>query len=340
MNNPFEKPVVSPDAKKKTVVDRVLVNEPQKEEEIMQALIQAFDEQKFYGAEREKTEHESQIIAYLSENIPTFIAQYGGTPVDFTPEHVHVFDPKKYSPDDWQNIKKIQLNAYYAVGMQGVAMLMWHQEDDVQFANICIHELMHLHSFQSLHAQEDDTANDQHHVIERRSGMQIFGNGESENDMTTYFHWLNEAITEELTRRFVQEHHADIPGIEEGMKKRRRHFPEMSESELISSTHIYENVDPDDKGSYEWGDHHTYKEYREELNDVIDAIYDKNTDRFASREDVFAIFAQAYFTGRLLPLARLIDHSLGKGTFAQMAKEKSQTDSTEHHTITLNKKSS
>lgn len=129
MKNSFENPSGSADKKRDTVVNRIVVNNPAKEEEVMRDLARRFTEQDFYYAEREKTENESQIIAYLSAHIPDFIAQYGGTPIDFKPENIRVFDPKKLKHHDWQNFResKEKLRAYYHVRLQGVAMLMIRQ---------------------------------------------------------------------------------------------------------------------------------------------------------------------------------------------------------------------
>ena len=63
-----------------------------------------------------------------------------------------------------------------------------------------------------------------------------------------------------------------------------------------------------------------YKE-RVKLNKLIDDIYENNKEKFASREDIFIIFAKAALTGRLLEVAHLIDSTFGKGSFSTIAEE-------------------
>lgn len=197
---------------------------------------------------------------------------------------------------------------------------------------------MHLHSFQSLqmHHDEDET-NESHSVTERRSGIQIYGRGKSEDEMTRYFQMLNEAITEELTERFAKEHLENIPGIEEGMKTRERLSDGIDRFEMFTTTHIHKLKNRGNKKHYKLGTHYGYKEPRDKLSAAIDEIYQKNTEHFSSKEDVFAVFARAYFTGRILPVARLVDDTFGAGTFVDTAKRDGEAILREHASYFIKK---
>lgn len=58
-------------------------------------------------------------------------------------------------------------------------------------------------------------------------------------------------------------------------------------------------------------------------NSLIDDLYNKNAGSFASREEVFNLFARAVMTGRLLSVARLLEKTYGKGSFRELG-EKTQ----------------
>jgi len=54
------------------------------------------------------------------------------------------------------------------------------------------------------------------------------------------------------------------------------------------------------------------------LNDLLDKLYQKNQDKFKDREQVFDVFAKSMLSGNLLPVGRLVDRTLGKGTFRKI----------------------
>jgi hypothetical protein len=61
-----------------------------------------------------------------------------------------------------------------------------------------------------------------------------------------------------------------------------------------------------------------YPQERKIFNILLDKLYQKNTDRFSNREEVFAIFTKAKLTGNILPLGRLVDETFGRGTLRRL----------------------
>ncbi|KKT82651.1 MAG: hypothetical protein A3B99_04890 [Candidatus Yanofskybacteria bacterium RIFCSPHIGHO2_02_FULL_44_12b] len=68
-----------------------------------------------------------------------------------------------------------------------------------------------------------------------------------------------------------------------------------------------------------------YVEEKFKLDNLTVKIYSKNPGRFSSLQEVAVIFAQAVFTGKVLPLARLIDETFGKGSFRRLGEGKDIT---------------
>ena len=62
----------------------------------------------------------------------------------------------------------------------------------------------------------------------------------------------------------------------------------------------------------------TYELERKILNILIDKIFEKNSEKFQEREDVFEVFAKSIITGDILPMGRLIDSTFGRGTLRRI----------------------
>ena len=77
---------------------------------------------------------------------------------------------------------------------------------------------------------------------------------------------------------------------------------------------------------YQWVSY-PYHDERQQFNALVDELFERNKEDFESREQVFNLFAEATMTGKLLPIARLIEKTFGKGSF-KMIGEKS-ADKTE-----------
>ncbi len=68
---------------------------------------------------------------------------------------------------------------------------------------------------------------------------------------------------------------------------------------------------------HEW----RYGTERQRLKELIATLYEANKTLFKNEEDVFAYFAKAVFTGRLLDIARLVEKTLGKGAIRTLGEQ-------------------
>lgn len=57
---------------------------------------------------------------------------------------------------------------------------------------------------------------------------------------------------------------------------------------------------------------------------LIDQLYHKNRDRFSAKEEIIGLFFKATFGGNIMPVARLIEKTFGKGSFKKLGKESSR----------------
>lgn len=238
-------------------------------------------------------------------------------------------------------------------------------DNDLEYITTLTHELLHYaspHIFQSretILSDKDPEGRDKIKVDSkvRRSGIAAM----SRDFSKTYFERFEEAIVEEINRRIYKDMVRD-PLLSETAKQteqvkmwltaqmRYRFFPEEYVQDVVND--IYFIADPEplldifkQRGSIDNKfaalekeiDHldfnHGLTKFsryveRYELSQFIDSLYEKAPHEFASKEEIFDMFARANFTGKLLPLARKVEKILGKGAFRNIAEASSQTTKT------------
>ena len=157
------------------------------------------------------------------------------------------------------------------------------RRDDLSTAITTFHELWHtLASYSAIQVKTDGE------LDWYRSGFSIL----SRDGKTEMFHYLDEALVGHATKRFVNE-----------VLRQRPDF-----SELIENIEN-QNEEVDTTRKRELGD----------LQEYIDIIHERNKDDLLSKEEILNMFMKAQVTGDLLPVARLVDNSIGKGAFRKLS---------------------
>jgi len=190
--------------------------------------------------------------------------------------------------------------------------------DKLELAQEIVHEMLHFNSFGSLEKGKKGE------IKLRRVGLAI----KSPKSKKPYFFIsLNEALTTELSKRFEREYFEKIPFLKKEFRENKKAlskldipndwkeeiawidleaFRKMKKEELLKNEDLVVKF-------------YSYWRERKALKRIIQLIFLRNRERFKSEEEVFEIFARAYFTGRLLELARLIEKTFGKGSFRKLA---------------------
>jgi len=271
-----------------------------------------FDKQTPVEGEREKSPEESEIINDILAKLPEFIKEYGGTPLQLKPEHIHVVNPEKLSYMQRRSYKKSGARGGYTPEKQTVEILAVTQSKLI--FGICVaHELIHFNSFQSAqYSPEGDR------ITER-----VFGVSEvSKDEEHIYFDDFNETITEELAARFEREHFKSIPLLHKALKRKEEMAVGVKWPEEVSSVEDIMDIIVK-KGWFrtQYGvARRGFLEESAKLWEMIKEIQQKNSEKFKTDEDVFRFFTKAYFTGKRLGMARLIENTFGKGSFRELGK--------------------
>ncbi len=285
-------------------LDRIIAS-PERAEEIRAVTLAHFLSQeapKLVEGEREKTAEELAIIALANEATDALRVKHGADPVEMPAKNIHVVRADEWSRDT---------RGEYEAKLQGAVMA--ENPTRLGTAATVFHEMAHFKSFFSL----EDTGKGLH---ERRVGLEM-GVGLNRRPRFTE---LNEAVTEELTARFLEanrthplfaaetERHESHKELLDGVRNAEGHamIPKDaygSRIHQVDGEFVVDNEVP------------SYPIERRALNTLIDKLHEKNEADFKDREEIFDLFAKAMFTGKLLVLSRLLEKTFGKGTLKKIA---------------------
>lgn len=318
---------------RRSAVERVVGSaSPETKKRLLEQAEELFDDQAFKdleGQEREKTPEELQIISFANEATNELRRRYGLDDFDIPEKNIHIV-----KEDDWDRKKIV---AFYSTEGQAVAM----KETDVKmsFLRRVIHEMIHFKSYNAWQAAADIPPRAERY----RVGLAMRGIKRK----MAYFWNLNEAVTEELTKR-VFKSMADNPFFKkeaEATKKAigRRTRIALEGGAVIPADDItYMGAEAGVAGRAKnfFGGRKivrafTYSRERGILNLLIDKLFEENKDKFKDREEVFEIFAKGAMTGNIMGLGRLIEKTFGKGTLRMLGELGNDIESQEEFVDSL-----
>ncbi len=193
----------------------------------------------------------------------------------------------------------------------GVFVYTSSKVSDSMLAHHAAHELTHHASFHRIKILRPEPGKP-YYGVGNRSGLTIghpHHGFDSEDGGYELFTALNEAVTEQIA--------IEIMSL---MKQKSR----LLDQDFATLKRIYgidssryslgkEVENPDKDNQYFWSG--SYEQEVDALRTTCEEIYGNNRERFSSPHEVFGVFAEAYFSGKLLKLARLIEKNYGEGTF-------------------------
>jgi hypothetical protein len=307
---------MEPNPERKSGISRILSDSPEQEAAMAANFETVLRSQEFGSYERLPTPQERAVIEALLPMVREFVESQGGTSVPgITSANIHLLDPERLAPEDREAIDRLNIGGLYDRDRQAVFVL----PDDslLTTAQRLAHELMHFHSFQSVHSTGPDA-----NASPRRMGLSIFDAPLEKR----YFRDLDEAIVEELTMRLDSQSFAGLSPLRADIGHRNQLRERLDAPRDVASVTTRQLQDGRWQTRIEtW----RYGNARERLHSLVAQLYKRNSGRFATEEDVFRLFVKATLTGQLLEIARLIERTLGPGSFAALARETMVTNPTE-----------
>ena len=219
-------------------------------------------------------------------------------------------------------------------------MLQDYEEGNkLKFAQDLAHEMLHLNGFYSYQISSEENADinlekpqsgSELNLNIRRSGFSIG----TLDGKEIYFNDIDESIIEELAIRFGREYFGEWPELAQEIKDRDEYVAWIAEEDGVDIERVRDTIgsvkkeELPDSIRFRWTSY-GYNSARIKFNDLINDLYAKNRSRFRSREAVFTLFARATLTGRILPVARLVERTYGKGSFRELGKKTTKVFSKE-----------
>lgn len=307
---------------------------------------------RFAKYEIEKSPEDIDIIRKTESIVDKIVSQYGGKLKMLPLENKYILRPGSVSQMTGGNYGGgIQSPLKGKIGVE-------RNKSNFLFASSLAHELLHLKSYKSVSI---DKLDEEKGARLYRSGLRLMDTkdpNELSGEEKEYFAVLEEAIVAECTRKALNElskegefkeeseavkrimswvitYYRRIGGPEEQIKEFEGdikyivnpkakvqmiidYSPNEKDRQALAA-HIYEVAD--DEGEVEPFERY---EERKKFYKLLDDLITKSGGKFKNRDEIFDEFAKANFSGNYLPLARIIDGILGKGSFRKIAEDFSQ----------------
>lgn len=259
--------------------------------------------------EVEKTPEQVEIISLANKVTNEIRNQYRLSDFNIPLENIHII-----KADKWQS----KGEAFFVANNQAIAA----KETSIrtQFAKRVIHEMIHFKSYGAAHVREKDRVLDDY-----RCGLTVHAREDGE----LYLGNLNEAVTEELTKRaLLKEIGNDLFQKEvEETERIKKQYPNSTDTEggplFTEDTYEAHIVGTKGENVIIGTENFTYSEERDLLRTLIEKIYAHNAElaekrTFKDKEDIFQMFTKAAMTGNILLLGRVIESMFGKGTLRKI----------------------
>jgi hypothetical protein len=265
----------------------------------------------FQKDECEKYPIEVEMIHLANEEISALMKDAGVEAYDIPVENIHILPRQMY--------EKVTGSKAPAVARPESEMILLNADQlhsIISFYAFVAHELLHLKAHKSVEVQEKDY--DHTHHTPYRSGVSVHPSQQkirTAGIYSSYFDGLHEAIVTETERKLVFKLLAQ-PDLAEEQTWLQSEEARDIRHKIAERYHMNEGdiiwIDREDHTNFE---HIGYSEQRHVFTYVCNEIQKQFPDQFKTEDDVYKVFLNAHLNGRLLPIARLVEETFGKGSF-------------------------
>lgn len=236
-----------------------------------------FDNQEFYKAERQKNPEELRLISEINTITNRLLQRYGGKEFNIPAQNIHIINNRNY----WNKHFGSSSSGTFCREIQGIfipdAILDYENANEASLAIVMAERVIHenIH-MKFFNSMQKSTSNDS--IIYFQCGID-----KGDDDLFTS---LNEGITQLLT--------------------------DMVMKELIN-TNIFSK---EEIGAFEagWG-RSSYPIEKCMIRNLCKNIYEKNTNVFKNKDEVFDYFIKAMLDGNRDNIIKIIDDNFGNETF-------------------------
>lgn len=319
-------------------VSKIVGVEQAAEESLLNYFKEKFESEQKNNSDKEHPEELDRIINAINKCLQDFLEEYDINSIPVPTKNIHIVDQERLTPQQIESLRQQfgKANGFYTPGNQHIGMLVEYKDDKkLAFLQHLVHEMLHVNSFlsfeklpadkkdqgQQLTQESQDGKKEEISLGMRRVGFRIL------LDEGIYFYRIDEAIITELTMRFDWKYFSQFPELAKELQQRQEAIDALSHKSGESADRTRQHLANIDEVQNQDGSQtvtlkgYSYGKERAELNELVNDLFAKNQSEFSSPEEVFVIFAKASMTGRLLPVARLIEKTYGRGSFREIGEK-------------------
>ncbi len=277
--------------------------------------------------ERKKTPEEVEIIKIINDRTNKLRDRFQLSHLNIPQENIYVIPQEAPWPEDFKG------NGYHPPMAQFIVirekLIEKSYSSKVVFAMRLIHEMIEFKSYASLKKTGESSFDVYRH------GLKNYGiNKNGKHSFTN----LNEAVVEELAIQIFNELKENSLFKEEVdiTNQIKNYFAkeQIAEQKKLLDEDIYFIGLDKESSKLHWSGFSNPRE-RKSLDILIEKIYQKNTDKFKEKKEIFDIFSEAIMTGKIIKLGRLIDQTFGKKTFRKIAENDKDIEAQEKYIDSL-----
>lgn len=256
--------------------------------------------------EHPKQPFEQEAIKTANVITNRLLEKFGLPQFDVPERNIHVIPQKQY-------LNIFESTDSSAITVQDQQAIMLNADKlvyPIDRISAILHEVIHLKNFLRLEVRHDNE-------IIHRSGLKTNANEKKEKNIGPHnlFDGFNEAIVSEMEKYYFAELVKSNPFLKSEWEWLNSKKAQLFKEQLVKER----NIPPEEVMWVEKTGQGcsllAYYEQRQVLNYVVEQIYEITKDRFDSKDAVMEQFFAAHFSGRMLPIARLVESAFDRGSF-------------------------
>ncbi len=255
--------------------------------------------------EKEKTKEEIALINFANEETSRLMKEAGMEPFDIPLENSYVVSGESLSEMPVKHRTAFSFPERYCAIFNGD----FFEKDPSNFGSSALHEMLHLKSHISMQSNSGSQS-----LL--RVGFAVYSSQKETEEERDHRHFsgLNEAVVSETERRLNTEL-LELPELEKEKEWLNSRGCKEIKAGIAKERNILESdIAWCDKEGKEFRIF-PYCYPRKVFCYLCEEIQKQFSDKFKDKDDVYKIFLNALFTGRLMEIAHLVDDTFGKGSF-------------------------
>lgn len=277
--------------------------------------------EQFKKFENKKSEKELALIDFANKETNKLMQEFGLKPYDIPADNYHIIPSELY---------KKEINRGKAITFVDSQSVVVDEEyfkgNLLRLGAMFLHETLHLKAHTSMEVEEIDG---KIKTTPYRQGLRSISSQKYDDSDKSHIHFkgLEEAIVSAQEKKLFPKL-LEFPSLAKENK-----WLMSDEAKRLKNTVAKNREFPEDeiiwvgKKEEDFYVSFSFLAQRRVLDYICEEIQKEFPDLYENADDVFKEFLQANFTGRLLPIARLVDGTFGEGSFRVLGNMSNEKES-------------